>query len=529
MNQLKINYHYLNACDMQCKFCFGKINTNYNKEEIINTFHSLTRITSSINFAGGEVFLDIDLLKELVQIGLEKKISMSIVTNGLVLTENLSDERIRYILMHIKKIGISIDSFDKHYNLEVGRHSNGLTLCQSKVEELREICFDYRTKFKINTVVTNKNKGEDLGSKIRKINPDRWKLLQVVSSDPDMAISKDDFNTFTNKNCIGIQCSNENTNSLQHSYVMVNSHGSVYFGEKTPTSININSFMEENSNTPEMEFYQKLIDSGFNTSEYLIRYGIGDANILFDKKVYYKSIGKLIHQEGNKLILDVESISTRPSDLRKYNIETNKQIHLLYCGIITDSKFNIIQRIKGYLNYGEDLNKQLVKSSIGYKRFYRGFLSQIDKYNIQSIFVSGEKTESSFLIDALFHIDDLSRMEYELLHDLLLNIYDVQSIARQLVIKTTNNQIASRNILKYLHDSRPDLFVYTRKVEKNGKSSYEISKLLLKIYCSDITNSEFSNVAIQQIAKYCFDDVYDDYELLYAYEMLAAKTLGGLL
>ena len=82
---------------MSCHYCYGMMNESLNND-VLKTFNTLTKLTNAINFAGGEVFLDIDTLHEMVQLGLKKSIQMSIISNGYQLLKHLDDPKIPFYL-----------------------------------------------------------------------------------------------------------------------------------------------------------------------------------------------------------------------------------------------------------------------------------------------------------------------------------------------------------------------------------------------------------------------------------------------
>jgi radical S-adenosyl methionine domain-containing protein 2 len=145
--------------------------------DVLKTFNALTKLTNAINFAGGEVFLDIDKLHEMVQLGLKKSIQMSIISNGYQLLKHLDDPKIHFILKHIDKLGISLDSFNETTNGSIGRK----TLDLKSLIKVSNLCRQYRTKLKINTVVSKLNHYEHMVDAIEQISPDVWKIIEVYS------------------------------------------------------------------------------------------------------------------------------------------------------------------------------------------------------------------------------------------------------------------------------------------------------------------------------------------------------------
>ena len=63
-------------------------------------------------------------------------------------------------------------------NKKIGRGTEGDNV--EKLFQIREWCKEYNIKFKLNTVVCNLNKDENMVENIQKLNPDRWKCFQVL-------------------------------------------------------------------------------------------------------------------------------------------------------------------------------------------------------------------------------------------------------------------------------------------------------------------------------------------------------------
>jgi radical S-adenosyl methionine domain-containing protein 2 len=132
--------------------------------------------TRKLNIAGGEPFIYPHYLGELIKhckenIKIEK---ISVITNGSLVKKNFFEKYGKYIDV----FGVSCDSFDKETNIKIGRGKKGENV--QKLFEIRELCKQYGIKFKLNTVVCNYNKDENMVENIKKLNPDRWKVFQVL-------------------------------------------------------------------------------------------------------------------------------------------------------------------------------------------------------------------------------------------------------------------------------------------------------------------------------------------------------------
>jgi radical S-adenosyl methionine domain-containing protein 2 len=132
--------------------------------------------TRKLNIAGGEPFIYPRYLGELIKqckenIKIEK---ISVITNGSLVKKDFFEKFGKYIDV----FGVSCDSFDKETNIRIGRGKKGQNV--QKLFEIRELCKQYGIKFKLNTVVCNYNKDENMVENIKKLNPDRWKVFQVL-------------------------------------------------------------------------------------------------------------------------------------------------------------------------------------------------------------------------------------------------------------------------------------------------------------------------------------------------------------
>lgn len=532
MYEIKINYHYLNKCDMHCHHCFDTLNKNkFNETEIIDTFESLCRITKAINLVGGEVFTEIKLLKKLINIGMKNRVALSVVTNGYILLTYLEEEDYEYVIRNVKKIGISIDSFNDNTNVQIGREADKKSLPMDKLIDLRKKCRKYNTKLKINTVVTRHNLTEQIAVKIESINPDCWKILQVSSKDDVVSVSIDEFEKFLDVNKCNIETVAEYSKDIPSSYLMVNAKGEVYFNKKF-YNINVNDKRQINVNGQLKDikynaktFREEISAKGINLDKYNKRYSIGEG-IRFDKS-RYASFRKSLKKDKNILFLDVESFTPRPSESRQYMKYTSTQIHLLYCGLIVNSNTEIIGTYTDHIPYDKNIKKSLDKTYGNYQifdEFYTRFLELLKEHNIGSIIVSCKDNECDFLMNALYYIKKLSRKDFERISKLFHDVIDIQNVKKNNILQTNSNKISSRNVNSELNKYRSDIFLHTRDGNKDSESSHNVSKILEKVYLDSETNIDKSQ-NIEKIEEYCFKDIFDDYELFCSYELLAKSSI----
>ena len=128
-----------------------------------------------INFAGGEPFLYPDFLGELVKYCKEtlKLESVSIISNGSLIKNKWFEKYSAYLDI----LGISCDSFVESVNIKIGR---GKGKHIENIFKVRQLCYEYNIKFKLNTVVCKYNYMEDMNESIARLQPFRWKCFQVL-------------------------------------------------------------------------------------------------------------------------------------------------------------------------------------------------------------------------------------------------------------------------------------------------------------------------------------------------------------
>ena len=211
---ISVNYHFTRQCNFKCGFCFHTQKNSYKLplEEAIRGLKILKDYgVKKINFAGGEPFTSPNYLGELVryckeEIKIEK---ISIITNGSLVKKDFFDKFGKYIDV----FGVSCDSFDKETNIKIGRGKKGDNV--EKLFKIRDWCKEYNIKFKLNTVVCNLNKDENMVEYIKQLAPYRWKCFQVlmVKGENEDETQLRDVRKF--------QISDESNSSMKSSYLIL--------------------------------------------------------------------------------------------------------------------------------------------------------------------------------------------------------------------------------------------------------------------------------------------------------------------
>lgn len=256
-----INFHLIKACNFKCKFCyatFTDIQTKgLNKDKQLNLIEMLaeSKKFNKINFAGGEPTL-VPHIQELIIHAKKLGFITSIVTNG----SRINREWIKTIAPYLDILGLSIDSVNDDTNLASGRSEKQEVVKIKKLKEIAKACSDFGVNLKINTVVSRFNHEETLTEYINKLNPFRWKILQVTrvegqndSQFEKVKISKDEFENFCIRNLenlnSNIKVIIEDNELIYGSYLMIDQLGRFYdnSNKKHHYSVNILEVGVENA------------------------------------------------------------------------------------------------------------------------------------------------------------------------------------------------------------------------------------------------------------------------------------------
>ena len=222
-----VNFHYTRLCNFSCGFCFHtkKSSDKLPIEDAIRGCDMLKKAgTRKLNIAGGEPFIYPRYLGELIKqckenIKIEK---ISVITNGSLVKKDFFEKFGKYIDV----FGVSCDSFDKETNIRIGRGKKGENV--QKLFKIRELCKQYGIKFKLNTVVCNYNKDENMVENIKKLNPDRWKVFQVLmvkgeneGKVTEFQITNEEFKQFVERHK-EIKCMvSESNDNMKSSYLIL--------------------------------------------------------------------------------------------------------------------------------------------------------------------------------------------------------------------------------------------------------------------------------------------------------------------
>jgi radical S-adenosyl methionine domain-containing protein 2 len=172
---------------MRCRFCFATFEDvrsqlpkgHLPREQSLHLVRVLARRFQKITFAGGEPLL-CPWLPELVRAAHEEGAVTMLVTNG----SRLKPALLKQLEGQLDWAALSVDSASEATHLRLGRAVAGTRpLSLEEYEMLAARLREAGVRVKLNTVVTSINAGEDLTPLVRRLRPERWKVLRVLPVD----------------------------------------------------------------------------------------------------------------------------------------------------------------------------------------------------------------------------------------------------------------------------------------------------------------------------------------------------------
>jgi len=229
-----VNYFISRQCNYQCKFCFHtQLNTN--KLGLGKAMLGLQLLrqagTEKINFAGGEPFMNPELLGELCRHANEDLgMAVSIISNGSLITRDWMDRFGPFVDI----LGISVDSFDPATNAAIGRgEDSDRNHHVNRMLRVRDLCAQHEVLFKMNTVVCKFNHDEDMNEYVTRLDPYRWKCFQVLLLNGenagggdlrdarDLVVTRDEFDAFITRHSSQPMLIAEANDVMQNSYLLL--------------------------------------------------------------------------------------------------------------------------------------------------------------------------------------------------------------------------------------------------------------------------------------------------------------------
>jgi radical S-adenosyl methionine domain-containing protein 2 len=242
---ISVNLHFWRPCNMRCGFCFA---TYDDTARAFPRGHlpqaSLLRLIDELalhgarklTFVGGEPTL-CPWLGTLITHAKRRGLTTMLVSNGWHLREP------DYLQTHLRDLDwltLSVDSTEAWRNLRSGRAHRGTEIMS--VDDIMRIGAQARQmglRLKLNTVVHAFNHDEDLGSFVAKLQPERWKLFQVLpvegQNDASFAafeITSEQFRAFVERHAWlaerDITVVPEHNQDMRGTYAMIDPRGCFY-------------------------------------------------------------------------------------------------------------------------------------------------------------------------------------------------------------------------------------------------------------------------------------------------------------
>ncbi len=270
---ISVNWHLWPRCTNKCKFCFGTFNeikSLLSKEEALKIPSILNSAgTEKLSLTGGEPLLCPHLGDLIIE---AKKLDMTtmLITSGSLLTGNFIEEYKSYI----DWIALSLDSSKEETQYKLGRGSGNHI---QKIKEIVKVIHTAGIKLKINTVVTSMNWEEEMTDLIIELNPQRWKVFQVLSVKgqndeyfQSLQISSEQFDNFVQKH-ESLNPIAENNELMRGSYLMLDAMGRFFQ--------NSEGYLKYSLSILEVDPYSAIQQVGWHYEKFKKRGGIYNWNL----------------------------------------------------------------------------------------------------------------------------------------------------------------------------------------------------------------------------------------------------------
>lgn len=264
---ISVNWHLWPNCMNKCKFCFGTFNeikSLLSKEEALKIPSILKSAgTEKLSFTGGEPLLCPHLGDLIIE---AKKLDMTtmLITSGSLLTGNFIEEYSSYM----DWIALSVDSSDEETQYKLGRGTGNHI---QKIKEIVKVIHKAGIKLKINTVVTSMNWEEEMSDLIVELNPQRWKVFQVLSVKgqndeyfQSLQISSEQFDNFVQMH-ESLNPIAENNELMRGSYLMLDAMGRFFQ--------NSEGYLKYSQSILEVDPYSAIQQVGWDETKFLTRGG----------------------------------------------------------------------------------------------------------------------------------------------------------------------------------------------------------------------------------------------------------------
>lgn len=180
--RLTANFHFIKSCNFRCLYCYATfadlqgVRPTLPDEELFEVVRLLGRRYAKVTFVGGEPTL-YPRLPELLAVAKAEGAWTNVVTNGSRIDAGWLQAQAGVLDF----LTLSIDSADVETHRVLGRATpGGRTLSTEDYCALADAARAVGIRVKVNTVVTTRNVSESLADLVRRLSPDRWKILQAA-------------------------------------------------------------------------------------------------------------------------------------------------------------------------------------------------------------------------------------------------------------------------------------------------------------------------------------------------------------
>lgn len=283
MKELVVNWHVTEACNFKCQYCFAEWERSCKKdlfrdpdavEKLLGQLNGLMELFDNefdrlrLNLVGGETFLYKEKILHVINVAKANGMRLSAVTNG----SKLDDDLIQVISNSFDTIGFSVDSTRELTNLLIGREEKNKAMDIDKlilqIGLLKSL--NPALKVKINTVVNKLNYKESLGDFIARINPDKWKVFQMLSMTEKslfLEITESEFQLFIDNHQQYKEIMyEENNDQMKSSYLMIDPAGRFFQNDKTAQGYSYSSVIHE------VGIERAFSEISFDKEKFLSRY-----------------------------------------------------------------------------------------------------------------------------------------------------------------------------------------------------------------------------------------------------------------
>lgn len=265
---ISVNWHVWSRCNYHCRFCFGRfkeISTPLDQKDAQRISYILSEArTRKLTFAGGEPTL-CPYLGELLSSSKRLGLTTMVLSNGTGFSQAFLDK----YAWAIDWVALSIESASEATERALGRGwGNHVTQVVETANRLKT----QNIRLKVNTVVTSVNWQEDLSELLTTLQPERWKVFQVLpilgqnhNQIKPLLVSKKQFLAFVKRH-EALKPIVEDNKLMLGSYLMLDALGR-FFQNTTGRYVYSRSILG-------VSVEQAIKEVGWNYSKFIVRNGI---------------------------------------------------------------------------------------------------------------------------------------------------------------------------------------------------------------------------------------------------------------